>query len=661
MAEKSEKIVKKTPTPYDLNSNDNPGILITQVQLKGENYDEWSRAIRTSLRARRKWGFVEGTIEQPKEGSSDLEDWWTVQSMLVSWVLNTVEPNLRSTISYQENVKQLWEDIKERLSISNGPRIQQIKMDLAECRQTGMTMVAYYGKLKSLWDELANYQQVPICTCSGCTCDVKGRMEKQREEEKVHQFLMGLDDVIYGTVRSNLLATDPLPKLNRVYATLVQEERVRAISRGKEERAEVVGFSAQVRGRSKGLAAMKDKDPVCSNCNRSGHEAEGCFQLVGYPEWWGDRPRGESGGRGRGRQRGGYASGRGRNGNVRANAAHINGETSTAMNIPNNNALPGLSNDQWQTLVNLLNNHKVNENDKMTGKDCEWIIDTGASNHMTGNIKLLQEMREITGCPVGLPDGKQVLATKEGSVILDGGLQIDNVLYVPKLSCNLISIPQLTVETKCVVHFTDTLCVMQDHTSKMLIGAGKQRDGLYFFKGIRHEKAHKASGICHLNLWHQRMGHPSFKITRLASGVGNKSSELENKACDVCFRAKQTRDVFPLSNHNATSSFDLIHCDLWGPYRTPSSCGASYFLTIMDDFSRAIWIYLLIDKREVSRTLIDFFALVERQFDKRVKMIRSDNGTEFICLKNYFREHGIVFQTSCSGTPQQNGRVERKH
>jgi hypothetical protein len=84
-------------------------------------------------------------------------------------------------------------------------------------------------------------------------------------------------------------------------------------------------------------------------------------------------------------------------------------------------------------------------------------------------------------------------------------------------------------------------------------------------------------------------------------------------------------------------------------------------LTIVDDFSRAIWIYLLIDKREVSRTLIDFFALVERQFDKKVKMIRSDNGTEFICLKNYFSKHGIEFQTSCSGTPQQNGRVERKH
>nr|KYP34077.1 Retrovirus-related Pol polyprotein from transposon TNT 1-94 [Cajanus cajan] len=81
----------------------------------------------------------------------------------------------------------------------------------------------------------------------------------------------------------------------------------------------------------------------------------------------------------------------------------------------------------------------------------------------------------------------------------------------------------------------------------------------------------------------------------------------------------------------------------------------------MDDFSRAIWIYLISDKREVSRTLLNFFALIERQFGKQIKVLRSDNGTEFTCLRNYFHEHGIVFQTSCPGIPQQNGRVERKH
>ena len=139
------------------------------------------------------------------------------------------------------------------------------------------------------------------------------------------------------------------------------------------------------------------------------------------------------------------------------------------------------------------------------------------------------------------------------------------------------------------------------------------------------------------------MGHPSLKVTQLVSSKGRESSDLKNKVCDVCLRAKQTRDVFPLSTHNATSSFDLIHSDLWGPYRTPSSSRASYFLTIIDDFSHTGWIYLLIDKREVSRTLINFFALVERQFNKRVKMMSTNNGTEFTFLKNYFHEHGILF------------------
>jgi IS30 family transposase len=155
-----------------------------------------------------------------------------------------------------------------------------------------------------------------------------------------------------------------------------------------------------------------------------------------------------------------------------------------------------------------------------------------------------------------------------------------------------------------------------------------------------------------LEVWHKRLGHPSWKTTQLVSSCdGSRVSELQNKVCDTCQRAKQTREKFPLNNHKASNTFDLIHCDLWGAYRTPSSCGASYFLTIVDDCSRAVWIFLLVDKKQVSKTLTNFFAMVERQYNKRVKMVRSDNGTEFICMKNYFLEHGIIFQPSCTGTP----------
>ena len=74
---------------------------------------------------------------------------------------------------------------------------------------------------------------------------------------------------------------------------------------------------------------------------------------------------------------------------------------------------------------------------------------------------------------------------------------------MPRLKCNLIFVSQLIDETNCVVYFTKTLCVMQDCTSKMLIGAGERRDGLYFFQGFRSEKVHKSSRICQFgtNTW----------------------------------------------------------------------------------------------------------------------------------------------------------------
>jgi hypothetical protein len=492
---KKSEVVRKTPSPYDLNSNDNPGSIVTQVQLRGSNYDEWAKAMRTSLRARRKWGFVEGTIKKPKEGSSEMDDWWTVQSMVVSWILTTIEASLRSTISYTENAKELWDDIKECLSVANGPRIQQLKSELAECKQEGMSMVNYYGKLKALWDELGNYQHIPTCTCEGCKCDIKAKLEKQREEEKVHQFLMGLDDAVYGTNRSSLLATDPLPPLNRVYATLVQEERVKAVSRTKEERTEIVGLAMQTGGRARGRADTKDKGSVCSNCNRPGHDTMGCFEIIGYPDWWGDRPRHETkvGSRMKGQQQGRSAnSGRGRGMGVRANAAQANfGRTVEATTEVDKGGLSGLSTEQWKILVNMLESQKGNSSERMTGKEA-WIIDTGASNHMTGNLRSLQELKDIQGCPVGMPDGQKVVATKEGTTTLDGGLKLSNVLYVPQLNCSLISMTQLIDETNCIVQFTNSLCVMQDRTSRMLIGLGERIDGLYHFRGIRHEKAFKA-------------------------------------------------------------------------------------------------------------------------------------------------------------------------
>jgi len=90
----------------------------------------------------------------------------------------------------------------------------------------------------------------------------------------------------------------------------------------------------------------------------------------------------------------------------------------------------------------------------MNGKQVSWIIGTGASNHMTGTSNLLHDLWDIMPCTVGLPDGNNAVATKEGSLVLDGGICLENILYAPGLICNLFSVSQFMDHSNNIVSFT---------------------------------------------------------------------------------------------------------------------------------------------------------------------------------------------------------------
>jgi len=91
------------------------------------------------------------------------------------------------------------------------------------------------------------------------------------------------------------------------------------------------------------------------------------------------------------------------------------------------------------------------------------------------------------------------------------------------------------------------------------------------------------------NVWHSRLSHLSDSRLHLLQHVIPDLSSSSNKDCSVCPLAKQHCISFPISNNRSTHIFDIIHCDIWGPFSTPSSNNYTFFLTIVDDFSRFTW------------------------------------------------------------------------
>ncbi|XP_075654949.1 uncharacterized protein LOC142625133 [Castanea sativa] len=122
----------------------------------------------------------------------------------------------------------------------------------------------------------------------------------------------------------------------------------------------------------------------------------------------------------------------------------------------------------------------------------------------------------------------------------------------------------------------------------------------------------------------------------------------------------QKRLPFTVSTHVSSKPFELIHCDLWGPFATNTIDGFKYFLTIVDDYSRCTRVYLLKHKSETQVFLPQFANMANTQFNSKIQTIRSDNGTEFF-LKDFFHSNGILHQLACVDTLQQNAIVEWKH
>ena len=243
---------------------------------------------------------------------------------------------------------------------------------------------------------------------------------------------------------------------------------------------------------------------------------------------------------------------------------------------------------------------------------------------------------------------------------------MEDVLHVPELSFNLISVTKASANGRRVV-FTDEACRVFS-ASNTLIGVGKKVNKLYFLEcDVNFAYTSRPSVTNDNYLWHQRfchLGYDNMKKLISQDMVCGLKCDFSCKLdfCEHCCNGKNRRKPFPsMSTQRDSVPLELIHSDVCGKLNPKSLGGAEYFVSFIDDYSRYCWIYMLKCKSEVFKVFREFKTMVENQYNAKIILFHSDNGGEFCSneFECFFRENGIKQEKTVPKSPEQNGILER--
>ncbi|XP_075636524.1 uncharacterized protein LOC142608719 [Castanea sativa] len=447
--------------PFFLLANENPGLILTSQPLTGlENYMSWTRSVFLALSAKNKFGFVNGSIPELDPYSSLFNSWSRCNTTVLSWLTNSLSMDLKASVMYINTAKDLWIDLKDKLSQGNTPRVFELQKEISHLSQGSLSVSSYFAKFKTLWDEIDNYQPFTVCTCESKS----SQLDAQHKEHMLLSMYVNNSKGFHGNQGHN--------------------------------------------HGGKGGNSKKDRH-VCTYCGLIGHIADKCYKLHGYPP--GYKPKG--GNKAMANQVAAVLPSR-NSGNFGVDVfpSPVNPSFMTASTLPisvfaqchgaqtahqvasvmaPNPSIPQISTSN-STSPSCSSNFSGNPYwippnlshfifvaqvvDRHAYKSNTWIIDIGETDHMVHSITQFTTITSIVQTYVYLPNGEQSLVTHVGTV------QVSSTLTLTSFSFNLISVSKLTKSLSCYLIFLDDCCFIQDLAQWSMIGLGKKRMDCFYCK-----------------------------------------------------------------------------------------------------------------------------------------------------------------------------------
>jgi transposase InsO family protein len=304
--------------------------------------------------------------------------------------------------------------------------------------------------------------------------------------------------------------------------------------------------------------------------------------------------------------------------------------------------------------------------------DSIWYLDSGATNHMSGCRSAFLNIDTAIRGSARFGDGSEVEITGSGTVLFEAKtgehIPLTRVYFIPKPTSNIVSLGQLE-EGGCEVHIKHGVLRVRDEHGRLIIRVKRTTSRLYLLQiKLGRPLCLAARTTDSAWLWHERYGHLHFyalnKLQQKGMVDGLPPIEHVHQLCGDCVTTKLKRAPFPSqAKRRAEGLLDLVHGDLCGPITPETPGGNKFFMLLVDDCSRYMWVALMAAKSDALEVVKKFQARVEVETGRRLRVLRTDNGGEFTSVEfdTYCAEHGVMRQHTAPYTPQQNGVVERRN
>nr|XP_009621916.1 uncharacterized protein LOC104113454 [Nicotiana tomentosiformis] len=208
--------------------------------------------------------------------------------MVISWILNALSKDITDSVMYSKIAKELCDSLEHRFGRSNGAKLYHLQKELSGLVRGNSDIAAYFTKLKRLWDELDVLNIIICCSCV-CVCEGKAKLTKSLEDQRLIQFIMGLNN-IYAQVIGNILMMNPLPSIDVDYSLLLQDENQREVYANAHFNSESISFMATGEAKQPNAQLLADfaafmiigQGKNYQKLRR--HTKEDCYRIIRFPK-----------------------------------------------------------------------------------------------------------------------------------------------------------------------------------------------------------------------------------------------------------------------------------------------------------------------------------------------------------------------------------------